>query len=125
MADDDGGLPERVPNAQRAQVPREKIARYLLDESRRGTDSYKAGLFRHLLGFDDEGLLARRLRDHVISNRPTSRERQEAYGQDKYQVRGLLVGQNARVADVVTVWRVTDDEGVPILVTAMSARGKG
>jgi hypothetical protein len=102
-------------------VPREKISAYLLDESRRGTRTYKAGLFRGVLGFSNEALLTDRLRDHVASRPPVARERSDVHSHDKYAVQGSFVGQNGREVDLITVWRVADDGGVPVFVTAVPA----
>jgi hypothetical protein len=118
-------LPNRVPNAARTRVDRAKVSSYLLDESRRGQNDYKAGFFRGVLGYSDHTLLGRRLRHHVTSGRVVACVRDERFRHVKYEVEGDLVGQNGLVVNLISVWRLPDgDDARPIFVTAMPARRK-
>jgi hypothetical protein len=109
----------RLPNAEQAIVPPEKVRDYLLSPDHRVGRS-KARFFG-ALGFTPEAWP--RLRDALLAlAREGMAETGEAtvFGQ-KYAVRGILQGPAGRAAPVVTAWIILRGEAAPRLVTAYPA----
>ena len=105
----------RVPGADRAFVPLEKVKDYLLSEQH-PVGRYKAPFFRSL-GFrrdEPEPLTTALLA--VLDNAAESQET-TPYG-TKYVVSGRLQGPGSSYADVRTVWIVRTGSDYPRLVTA-------
>lgn len=105
----------RLPGADAAIIPAEKVRDYVLSPTH-PVGRFKAAFFDQL-GYrqpDWQRLEADLRTQHV----PLDVERTEptAYGV-KYTVRGPLTGPSGRTADVVAVWIVRSGEHAPRLVT--------
>lgn len=122
-------MPERVPGANRARVPDDKLA-YLCDEGRRARAdpraraADKAGIFCGVLGFVDALLLRDRLLEHVRGNRPVRVVRDVDHRLTKYVVEGPLVGENGRCIGIRTIWGVYDSDSAPTLVSAYPSKSR-
>jgi hypothetical protein len=105
----------RLPNPDRALVPRAKIEGYLLSPARL-VGRHKEVFFRSLGYTQGEWrVLERDIQGFASRDAlPTKATR---YGQ-KYEVRGALTGPNGRAASIVTAWIVRGDEDFPRLLTA-------
>jgi len=103
-----------IPNAEQAQIPLEKLEKYLLSDSH-PTGKAKSVFFRGL-GFSidnieefEEAIRAIILKEPIQRTLPTS------YG-TKYIVDGILKGKSQLPCLVRTVW-IREEEGRPRLVT--------
>ena len=105
----------RLPFANNAVVPAEKLRDYLLSRSH-PVGRFKAKFFATLgYGSDDWALLERDIR--TLLEGDAAQTQMTAYGQ-KYEVRGMINGSAGRAADIVTVWIMLHGEHVPRFVTA-------
>lgn len=106
----------KLPNADRAEVPRAKIVDYLLSLSHRDGRG-KAGFFL-ALGFSAEtwtdlaDALRRHAREHDVSREETS-----PYG-TRYVVEGAVNTPDGRTAEIRVIWFLGHNEEEPRLVTA-------
>lgn len=110
------GLPTRLPGADHAIVPKEKVCDYLLSMNH-PIGRFKAVFFRALGYTTGEW---QRLQTDLLNLAQSGEAvpgQKSSYGQ-KWEVRGSLVGPSGRRADVVTVWIVLQDETSPQLITA-------
>lgn len=105
----------RLPGAEQAVVPPEKVRDYLLSPEH-PVGSAKARFFA-ALGFRraDWPALQAALRAHGAAGEAEAAV--SPYGR-KFEVRGMLQGPGGREAAVVTVWIILRGEDVPRLVTA-------
>jgi hypothetical protein len=106
----------KVPNAQLAQVDREKIVNYLLNPAHRYGIS-KARFFSEF-GYRVETweVLAAALREHVQRNE-VSKVKETGFGQ-RYQVDGELMALDGRRPRLRTVWQMDFGQVAPRLITA-------
>ena len=105
----------KLPNADRAVIPREKLQGYLLS-SVHPLGKFKAAFFRSL-GYNT--LLWKRLEKDfrsILGNDAKYGE-QTDYGQ-KFEVRGRIVGPTGKAFFIVTVWIVLTGEDFPRFITA-------
>ncbi len=109
----------RLPNPDRAWIPREKLTTYLLSTTH-PVGSAKAGFFRSF-GFNDQNveLLEEELL-LVAHTREVVAMTDSAYG-TKYEVDGNLGTPSGRTVTVRTVWIVEAGERNPRFVTAFPA----
>lgn len=106
----------KIPNSDRAWIPREKLVGYLLSTSH-PVGSAKAGFFRSF-GFDEQNvelLEIGLLRIAHISDVDVAID--SPYG-TKYELTGDLETPSGRTATIRTVWIVEIDEQDPRFVTA-------
>jgi len=105
----------RLPNADNAIVPVEKLRDYLLS-SFHPVGRFKARFFA-ALGYrsDDGPVLEQDVR--MLLEGDAAKTDRTAYGQ-KYEVRGTITGPAGRTADIVSVWIIRNGEDVPRFVTA-------
>ena len=106
----------RLPNAERATVPADKILLYLLSMRHPG-GRYKAACFLRF-GFTPDAweVMTEALRQHAIGNE-VSTVRDTPYGM-KYTIEGSLQTPDGRNPVMRTVWFVEGGEEVPRFVTA-------
>jgi hypothetical protein len=106
----------RLPEAERASVPREKVTMYLLSETH-PTGRSKAAFF-HRFGFEKRTweVLAMALQRHARQHEVSTTERSR-FGM-RYTIEGELQTPDGRNPVVRTVWFIDEGERVPRLVTA-------
>jgi hypothetical protein len=105
-----------LPGAEHAVIDAAKIRDYLLSHEH-PIGRFKA-VFFEALGYVH--IEWPRLQSDLLDlcrSRDAVERQVSAFGR-KYEVRGTLKGPSGRQADVVTVWVVLVDEGVPRFVTA-------
>ena len=112
----------RLPNAERALVPRQKLTDYLLSSSH-PVGKAKAAFFR-AEGFDSAAwpLLADALRRHA-EGCPLAKTEETAFG-TRYTVEGPLETPTGDAAPIRSVWFIEEGEAVPRLVTAYPLPGR-
>lgn len=105
----------KLPNADNAVIPTEKLQDYLLSSSH-PVGRFKAVFFR-ALGYTD-GDWERLEADirSILINDATLGE-QTDYGQ-KLEVRGTITGPAYRSAEIVTAWIILKGESIPRFITA-------
>jgi hypothetical protein len=111
----------KMPNAEQALVPREKVVDYLLSASH-PIGARKAVFFRSF-GFDIR--FPEVFRDALVAHANThdfSKVAVTAYG-TKYEVDGALATPSGRLPKVRSVWIVEGVAG-PRLVTALPEKAK-
>ena len=108
--------PMKLPNADKAQVEREKIVDYLLNTAHRYGSS-KARFFARY-GFKAENWeqLAQALRHHVQAHE-VKRAKETGFG-PRYQVEGRLKAPDGRSPRVRSVWQLDHGEVEPRLIKA-------
>ncbi|MGH8582937.1 MAG: DUF6883 domain-containing protein [Gammaproteobacteria bacterium] len=105
----------KLPNAEHALIPTEKVRDYLLSSSH-PVGRFKAVFFRALGYMDgDWERLEGDIRS-VLTNDATVGERTE-YGQ-KLEVRGGITGPTGRSTEIVTAWIILKGESIPRFITA-------
>ncbi len=106
----------KLPNHEKAIVPREKIVDYLLSLSHR--DGRSKAIFFSSFGFsiEDWQTLADALRHHAAMYEIAKIE-STPFG-TRYVVEGELVASDGRTPLVRVVWFVGTDEDAPRLATA-------
>jgi hypothetical protein len=105
----------RLPNAENAVIPTEKLRGYLLSPTH-PIGRFKSVLFRGL-GYEAEDY--ERLETDIRSM--LSGEAEPSKGNEfgsSYLVRGVVTGPNGRSAAIVTVWIILSGQTVPRFVTA-------
>jgi len=108
-------IPMKVPNANKAVIPPEKIRDYLLS-SGHPVGRYKAVFFRaHGYRQSDFQALAADIRALLAVD---ARLAEKTEFGEKYTITGHIVGPNGRRFGVTTVWIILSDEDAPRLVTA-------
>ena len=105
----------RLPNADNAVVPVEKLRDYLLSRFH-PVGRFKARFFT-ALGYrrDEWPRLERDIR--ALLGGDAAKTEMTSYGQ-KYEVRGTITGPSGGTAHIVTVWIVLQGEHIPRFVTA-------
>ena len=105
----------KLPNPDKAIIPRAKIEGYLLSPVH-SVGRHKAAFFTSLGYTQAEWqALAQDMRKLVIGDaRPTE---ETEYGR-KYEIRGQITGPQRRVASIVTAWIVRHGEDFPRFITA-------
>lgn len=105
----------KLPNAEFAKVPPEKLRDYLLSPTH-SIGRYKAAFFRSL-GYDQDGcdVLAADL-GTLLAGKAVKMDITE-YG-TKYRISGSITGPKGRSANVISVWIILTGEDVPRFVTA-------
>lgn len=106
----------KLPKAEAAIIPREKVVEYLLSTSHPVGRS-KAAYFG-ALGFDIDQpeVFEGALLEHVANSEVVQHEANE-FG-DKYVVEGGLDGPTGSASRVRSVWIILNEEDTPRLVTA-------
>lgn len=106
----------KLPNADTAIIPRDKLVGYLLSTSH-PVGRTKAAYFG-ALGFDESRPeeFESALREHVARSHVMEQETNE-FG-DKYVVEGKMDGPRGSASRVRTVWIILKSEDKPRLVTA-------
>lgn len=111
----------RLPNPDRAVVPRDKIEAYLLSPHH-SVGRYKAAFFS-ALGYTQaewprlEGDLRQLVAEDARPSGTTE------YG-TKYEIRGAITGPSGRGAAIVTAWIVRNGEDFPRFITAYPEAGR-
>ena len=105
----------KLPNHERAIIPREKIRDYLLS-SAHPVGQFKAKFFRSLGYTHDNWVRLQSDIRKVLSNDAIVTEHIE-YGQ-KYVVTGILQGPSEKSAKIVTAWIILNEEKLPRFITA-------
>jgi hypothetical protein len=106
----------KLPQHERALVPREKIAEYLLSETH-ADGRHKATFFTHF-GFVREfwETLAEALRQHAAAHE-VARVEDSPFG-TRYVVEGIITTPGGRTPLLRSVWFIRHGEDVPRFVTA-------
>ena len=105
----------KLPNFERAIIPREKLLDYLLS-SAHPVGQFKARFFRSLGYTNDNWTKLERDIREILNNDAIVTEQTE-YGQ-KYVVTGIIRGPTNKSAKIVTAWIILDDEKLPRFITA-------
>jgi hypothetical protein len=116
--------PKALPNYQKAVIPRSKLEGYALDPAH--TDGqHKARLFKSILGFAkaDWERLAKIILDELPYCEALPVE--EGKWGKKYLVALPIVGLNANVAIVETIWIIRHGTDYPSFVTPRTIRERG
>ncbi len=113
----------RLPNAQKAQIPEAKIAKYLLSTSHRAGKS-KAAFFESF-GFSVENWqdLAMALQEHALTN-PVVATEETPFGM-RYVIDGLLVAPNGGHLNIRSAWFIDRGEEEPRFITAHPLKRSG
>lgn len=108
---------ERLPNAEQAIVPREKVVNYLL--SNEHPDGGQKATFFNRFGFRPERWYDLRdaLLRHACESPVVTQELNTRYG-DKYVIAGELCAPEGRAPSVCSVWMIPRSEQAPRFVTA-------
>jgi hypothetical protein len=109
----------KLPKAESAIIPREKVVNYLLSTSHPVGRS-KAAYFR-ALGFDDtrSEVFEAALLQHAARSEVVQREANEFL--EKFVVEGGLDGPTGSASRVRSVWIILNEDEAPRLVTAYPA----
>jgi len=105
----------KLPNADTAIIPAEKLRDYLLS-SEHLIGRYKAAFFRSL-GYRDVDWEALEAGIRELLSGEVDELEATDYGK-KYAVTGNLTGPNGRSAAVVSVWIILAGEDTPRFITA-------
>jgi hypothetical protein len=105
----------KLPNPDKAVLPRDKIEGYLLSPVH-SVGRHKAA-FLHSLGYTqaDWQELERDLRE--LATGEARQIGENDFGM-KYEIRGVITGPGGRSAAIVTAWIVLNDEDFPRFITA-------
>ena len=105
----------RLPNKDKAIIPREKLEGYLLSPIH-SIGRYKAVFFRSL-GYtqDDWKVLDSDFRELLEQD---AKEIEETEYGKKYEIRGTITGPSGCSAAIITVWVILHGEEVTRFVTA-------
>lgn len=105
----------KLPNADQAIIPPEKIRDYLLSTSH-PVGKFKA-IFFQTLGYMDGNweLLEKAIRT-LLTQDAEFKEKTE-YGQ-KFEVRGSISGPAGKIAEIITVWIILNGEIFPRFISA-------
>lgn len=109
----------KLPNAENALVPSDKLTNYLLSKSH-PVGRWKASFFRSM-GFNERNV--DELRD-ALANIAKKGEVKNTTTSDfgvKYVVEGWIAGPEGNTANIHTVWVMETNEERPRLVTAYPA----
>jgi len=116
----------RLPNADQAEVPREKITDYLLAQAHRSGRA--KAIFFLRVGFEIEkwAEIAAALQQHAIRN-DVAGTIENRFG-TRFRVEGPLLTPKGQSVHVRTIWFIESGTHIPRLVTAYplrSQRGSG
>jgi hypothetical protein len=111
----------KVPHADEALVPKQKVVEYLLSTTHR--DGRSKATFFARFGFSaaTSDVFAEALRRHVAEHHVV--EVEETQFGTSYVVEGALVAPDGRLPVVRVVWFIEVRNAVPRLVTAYPAKG--
>lgn len=106
----------KLPNAEKAIVPKEKITEYLLNPGHPVGRS--KALFFMRFGFAREAweILASALMSHASENE-VQNTGTTIYG-TRYELHGPLLAPDGTVLNILTAWYINEGTDVPRLVTA-------
>ena len=106
----------KLPNADKAIIPPEKLHDYVLSKSH-PVGKFKAEFFQSL-GYtsNDWPQLEADIRSIIDANDATAGEKTE-YGQ-KFEVRGIITGSNLQTVEIVTAWIILNGDYNPRFITA-------
>ena len=107
----------KVPNRENAQIPKDKVADYLLNPEH--PDGKSKARFFFQMGFDEDSLAAALLK-HVWE-KEIFETKTTPYG-IKYVVEGKLISPTGRQFNLLSVWIIIDGEKKPKLVTAYPSK---
>ncbi len=112
----------KLPNHEKAVVPKAKITDYLLSLSHR--DGCSKAKFFMLFGFSPERwhILAQALKLHAAHNE-TARTEVSDFGM-RYVVEGTLLSPDGRNPEIRSIWFLKSGADVPSFVTAYPLKGK-
>ena len=105
----------RLPNADRAIVPSEKLRDYILSPAH-PVGRFKSVFFRGL-GYDASAYERLEMDIRALLGGETEAAETNKFG-TKYLVPGILVGPNGRSGKIVTVWIILSEESTPRFITA-------
>lgn len=110
----------KVPNAERAIIDAEKLRSYVLSPSH-PVGRFKAAFFTRL-GYSPANWeeFEQQLREQIRSQDAAEVE-ESPYGR-KFIVQGPLTGPSGETVQLVTVWVILEQEGIPRFVTAYPGR---
>ncbi len=106
-----------LPDAEKADIPRDKLADYVLNPEHE-TGRHKARVFRSALGFTAENW--EDLRDQIatgVLSADISSVRVGLYG-TRYSVPVMIEGTNGKSHEVITAWIVEEEGQRPRLTSA-------
>jgi hypothetical protein len=106
----------KLPSADRAIIPAEKVRDYLLAPANPRAQG-KAAFFR-ALGFESTAWEALRAALSHIAETGTATAGQQSEFGTKYEIRATISGPAGRQAVIRTVWIVNAGEQIPRFVTA-------
>lgn len=106
----------KLPNADKAIIPAEKLRDYILSPSH-PVGKFKAVFFESL-GYTQENWqnFEEEIRN-LIANNEASAVEQNEYGQ-KFEVKGIINGYRNNSSLIKTVWIILNDEENPRFITA-------
>jgi len=106
----------KIPNAENAIIPAEKVKDYLLSSSH-PVGRFKAVFFSSL-GYSSSNweIFANDIRTLLLQNDAEKTEKSE-YGQ-KYKITGTIRGPFQKAAHLVTIWIILKDNDNPRFITA-------
>jgi hypothetical protein len=109
-----------LPNAERGDVPKTKIIRYLLDLSHPDGSSKARFFIAHGYAVEAWEILAAALKEHAQTF-PVVRIEPSPFGK-RYVVEGPLNTPDGRNPQVRAIWFLEDNSDTPRLVTAYPLR---
>jgi hypothetical protein len=105
----------KLPNAESAIIPKEKLQNYLLSQSH-PIGRFKAAFLRSMgYSLDNWEALERDIRS--LLNNEVEKSQETEYGK-KFEVRGEICGPSGQRAEIVTVWIVLKGKDVPRFITS-------
>jgi len=110
----------KLPDVEKAEVPKAKVVRYLLSTTHRAGKS-KASFFMEF-GFDPDRWekLAAALKQHAMDNE-IALEESTSFG-TRYVIDGLLKAPDGTWLNVRSAWFIEDDGDSPRFITAHPLR---
>lgn len=105
----------KLPNADQAIIPPEKLRDYLLSSSH-PIGKFKAVFFKKI-GYHEDSWQQLETAIRLLLTQEAHEGKQTNFGQ-KYEIKGKIVGPSGKSADIVTVWIILNDEVMPRFITA-------
>lgn len=105
----------KIPNADQAIIPKEKLREYLLSPSH-PVGKFKAAFFK-IMGYTIENWDELETAIRSIVSQDVIQVTHSNFG-DKYEVRGEIIGPSGTKAWLVSVWIIRDGDTRPYFVTA-------
>jgi len=112
----------KLPNANAAEVPENKIVGYLLSTTHTAGKSKAAFFGKHGFAATDWHALAQALREHAKKN-PVLQTDETAFGK-RYVVDGTLHAPDGTILNVRSVWFISINSAVPRFATAHPLKRK-